>query len=159
MSGLVIGVDPGKSGALAVLDGSTLVAIHDMPVAGKIISPALLDELVHNHVDPLADAPYGVAVIEDVHAMPGQGVASMFSFGRSLGVVEGVLAGNGFGLRYVTPAAWKRAMRLTTDKGASRRRACELWPNRAAWFARVKDDGRAEAALIARWWIENGGMA
>lgn len=159
MSALVIGVDPGKSGAFAVLLGGALVAIHDMPVAGNIVSPALLDELVHNHVDPMADPPYGVAVIEDVHAMPKQGVSSSFSFGRSLGVIEGVLAGNGFGLRYVSPAKWKKALGLSADKGASRRRACELWPHRAAWFARVKDDGRAEAALIAHWWIQQQGRA
>jgi hypothetical protein len=56
----------------------------------------------------------------------------------------------------VSPAKWKKALGLSADKGASRRRAIELWPERAQWFARVKDDGRAEAALIAYWWLQHG---
>jgi crossover junction endodeoxyribonuclease RuvC len=100
-------------------------------------------------------------VIEDVHAMPKQGVSSSFSFGRALGVAEGVLAGNGLSLRYVSPAKWKKALGLSSDKGVSRRRAdkgvsrrraIELWPEHAKAFERVKDDGRAEAALLAWWW-------
>ena len=152
---MILGIDPGKSGAVAVLghDGA-LVAVHDMPIVGPIVSAVLLDELVHDYVDPLHDGPSGTAVIEDVHAMPKQGVTSSFSFGRSLGVAEGVLAGNGYSLRYVSPAKWKKALGLTSDKGVSRRRAIEVWPNRASWFARVKDDGRAEAALIALWWLQ-----
>lgn len=153
----IIGVDPGKSGAIAALDlAGRLLDVADMPVVGPIISATLLDEIVHNWADPLILPPYGVAVIEDVHAMPKQGVSSSFSFGRSLGVAEGVLAGGGWSVRYVSPAKWKRAMGLTADKGVSRRRAIELWPDKAKAFARVKDDGRAEAALIARWWLDNG---
>jgi crossover junction endodeoxyribonuclease RuvC len=149
---VIVGCDPGKSGALARLDESgRLWGVVDMPVVGPTISAHLLDEAVHDWIDPMFDPPYGVAVIEDVHAMPKQGVSSMFSFGRSLGVAEGVLAGNGLSLRYVSPAKWKRALGLTGDKGASRRRAIELFPDQAKLFARVKDDGRAEAALIA-WW-------
>lgn len=154
---MIIGVDPGKSGALARLDDAgRLLEVADMPVVGPIISAHLLDEIVHNWVDPMFDPPYGTAVIEDVHAMPKQGVSSVFSFGRSLGVAEGVLAGNGLSLRYVSPAKWKRALGLGNDKGVSRRRAIELWPEHAKAFARVKDDGRAEAALIAYWHVKHG---
>lgn len=153
---LVIGVDPGKSGAIAVLDRQgRLYDVHDMPVVGPIISAALLSEVVHNYIDPLSLPPYGTAVIEDVHAMPKQGVSSVFSFGRALGVVEGVMAGEGLALVYVSPAKWKKAMGLSADKGVSRRRAIEQWPHMAKSFARVKDDGRAEAALIALWWIRS----
>lgn len=149
---MIVGCDPGKSGALARLDDhGRLLEVADMPVVGPIISATLLDEIVHNWIDPMFDPPYGVAVIEDVHAMPKQGVSSVFSFGRALGVAEGVLCGNGLSVRYVSPAKWKRALGLTADKGVSRRRAIELWPDQAKAFARVKDDGRAEAALIA-WW-------
>ena len=149
---MIVGVDPGKTGALALLsDAGNLIAVEDMPVVGAIISPVLLAEIVHNWIDPFADPPYGTAVVEDVHAMPKQGVASMFSFGRSLGVAEGVLAGEGLAIQYVSPAKWKRALGLTNDKGASRRRAIELFPHLGSQFKRVKDDGRAEAALIA-WW-------
>jgi len=153
---IILGVDPGKSGAIAGLSlNGRLIGVDDMPVVGPIISPVLLDQLVHNYVDPLVDRP-GTAVIEDVHAMPKQGVSSVFSFGRALGVVEGVVAGNGFAVQYVSPAKWKRQLGLTNDKGTSRRRAIELWPERADWFKRVKDDGRAEAALIAYHWLHYG---
>jgi hypothetical protein len=98
----------------------------------------------------MGDELDGTAVIENVHAMPKQGVSSSFSFGRALGVAEGVLAGNGLSLRYVSPAKWKKALGLSADKGVSRRRAIELWPDHRKAFG-VKD-GRAEAALLAWWW-------
>ncbi len=153
---LIIGCDPGKSGAIAGLTfGGRLVGVDDMPVVGPIISPVLLDEAVHNYLDPLSTIQ-GHGVIEDVHSMPKQGVASSFSFGRSLGAAETALACNGLVLHYVSPARWKKALGLSQDKGASRRRAIELWPERADWFKRVKDDGRAEAALIAYWFLHHG---
>ena len=154
---VIVGVDPGKSGAVARLDDTgRLLEGADMPVVGQIISPVLLSEVVHNWIDPMFDPPFGMAVIEDVHAMPKQGVSSVFSFGRSLGVAEGVLAGEGLAITYVSPARWKRALGLTSDKGVSRRRAIELWPHMAKAFARVKDDGRAEAALIGYWYAKHG---
>ena len=152
---MILGIDPGKSGAIAAFtDGGRLVGIDDMPVAGNLVSAALLDEMLHNRIDPFADTP-GTAVIEQVHAMPGQGVSSSFGFGRSLGVLEGVLAGQGWRIVWVTPAKWKRALGLTADKDMSRKRALELWPEHAPLFARKKDDGRAEAALIAHWWLQS----
>ena len=153
---IVIGIDPGKGGAIAALDSyGVLLTVDDMPVTGKVVNGALVDELLGNWCDPLGDTE-PVVVIEDVHSMPKQGVASSFSFGRSLGVVEGVALGRGCSVRYVSPARWKRALGLTADKGTARRRAIELWPSKAALFARVKDDGRAEAALIAHWWLTHG---
>jgi crossover junction endodeoxyribonuclease RuvC len=142
-----IGVDPGKSGAVALLDGAgELIDVYDMPVVGGLVSAKLLAD-----AEDWANEMHGTVVIEDVHSMPKQGVASSFDFGRSKGVVEGVFAGAGRPLRYVSPAKWKKALGLTADKGTARRRAIELWPNHAAKFSRAKDDGRAEAALIA-WW-------
>ena len=152
---MILGVDVGKTGAIAALLDGQLAAVHDMPVAGNIVSAALLRDICDEYLYATLGGE-GIAIIEDVHAMPKQGVTSSFSFGRSLGVVEGVLAGAGWSLRYVSPAKWKRALGLTSDKGACRRRACELWPNQSPLFARVKDDGRAEAALIAHWWQTKG---
>lgn len=148
---ITIGVDPGKTGAIALVDaGGQLVTVHDMPLAGGIVSPHLLAQL-EGWQD---DTTFGTAVIEDVHSMPKQGVASSFGFGRSKGVAEGVFAGAGRPLVYVAPSVWKKALKLTADKDAARRRAIELWPAKASLFARVKDDGRAEAALIA-WWHQH----
>lgn len=153
---LIIGVDPGKSGALALLHhAGQLLSTIDMPVVGNIISPVLLDQALQIATAPFLATAFE-AVIEDVHAMPKQGVSSVFSFGRSLGVVEGVLAGQGWALHYVSPAKWKKQLGLSNDKGMSRRRAIELWPAKADLFKRVKDDGRAEAALIGLWFVQHG---
>ena len=152
---MIIGIDPGQTGALASLTANgTLNYVHDMPVLDKRISAPLLADILVPW-QPFAT----VCVIEDVHAMPKQGVTSSFNFGRGLGVIEGVALGAGIPVRYVSPAKWKRALGLTADKDASRRRACELWPSESARFARVKDDGRAEAALIAYWWLHCGERA
>ena len=118
---------------------------HDMPAADGHVSGALLADALEDVTD------LAVAWVEDVHSMPGQGVASTFKFGRSVGVVEGALSALGIPIRWVSPAKWKKAMGLPADKGAARRRAIELWPDHAHLFARVKDDGRAEAALIAEY--------
>jgi crossover junction endodeoxyribonuclease RuvC len=94
------------------------------------------------------------AVVEQVGAMPGQGVSSMFAFGQAYGMVLGVLAGLYIPVRTVTPASWKRAMKLNTGKDAARAEAARRWPQQAGEFRRVKDDGKAEAALIALWGLK-----
>ena len=151
----IVGVDPGARGALAIMsvDGQ-LLRLIDMPVVevkvGKAMKTRVSPELLAHELRAYMGEAH--AWVEQVTAMPGQGVSSMFSFGRSLGVAEGVLAGNGLSLRYVSPAKWKKALGLSADKGVSRRRAIELWPDHRKAFERVKDDGRAEAALLAWWW-------
>jgi crossover junction endodeoxyribonuclease RuvC len=150
---LFVGVDPGISGAIAILnkDGE-IVQLSDMPVTSvkvgsstkNIVSPqALADDLsiLRDH--------RSIALIEKVASRPGQGVSSVFGFGRSLGVVEGVLAGMGIPVEMISPAVWTKAMRVNSGKDGSRQRAMELWPKRAGDFKRVKDHGRAEASLIA----------
>jgi crossover junction endodeoxyribonuclease RuvC len=124
----------------------------------KDISPQLLAVQWANEIrGPLFDDDtFGVCVIEDVHSMPKQGVASSFKFGRGKGVVEGFFAGAGLPLRYVSPSKWKRDLGLTSDKGESRQRALELWPEHGSKFCRAKDEGRAEAALIGYWWVKHG---
>ena len=91
-----------------------------------------------------------VVVVENVHSMPKQGVASSFKFGRSLGAIEGVIGALSYPHVKMTPQAWKKEMSLIgKDKTASRALAKELWPNQAEHFQLVKHDGRADAALIA----------
>ena len=147
MPSYVVGVDPGMSGAIAILDGDELVVIHDMPVAGNDVSAQMLVAL-----ESWAEPIYGTVVIEDVHAMPRQGVSSSFKFGGAKRVVEGVFAQALRPVVFVAPQKWKRDLRLTKNKGACRQRASELWPSYASQFVRAKDDGRAEAALIAHWY-------
>lgn len=144
---LLIAVDPGASGAVAILKDRELVDVFDMPEHEGLVSGVLLAHRLEKH-HAFSFATASAAWIERVSAMPGQGVSSTFKFGRALGVVEGVLGAMRIPLHYVTPAKWKADAGLSKDKSASRRKACETWPEMAEHFARVKDDGRAEAALI-----------
>ena len=147
---VVIGVDPGAtSGAIACFVDSELLDAIDMPCADGIISGALLAvELREFAVAGFDSQP--TVVIERVHAMPKQGVSSTFKFGRSLGVIEGVIATLGWPTVWITPQAWKKHHGLIgTDKDAARLRALETWPEHAETFRRKKDGGRADAALIA----------
>lgn len=89
------------------------------------------------------------AYLERVATRPGEGHVGAFAFGRSFGMLEGVLAALGIAMTLITPGEWKKAHRIPADKGAARARAAQLWPGLAGTFSRVKDDGRAEAALIA----------
>lgn len=150
---ITVGIDPGLTGAIALVDSyGVLVDAYDMPVVGGLVSAHAIVDL-----EGWCEHDFGTVVIEDVHSMPKQGVASSFGFGRSKGVVEGVFAAQRLPIVYVSPQKWKKALGLTSDKGASRRRAIELWPAKGTkLFARVKDDGRAEAALIAYWWLQHG---
>lgn len=150
----IIGIDPGASGAIAILDvRGGLVDAWDMPTVeikvGKAMKKRVAPEAIAAELKMFA--PYCVAYIEKVSAMPGQGVSSMFAFGEAYGLVRGVLAGLGIPCTTVTPAVWTKAMRVAGGKDGSRQRAMELWPDKAQLFKRVKDDGRADAALIAAW--------
>lgn len=160
-----IGIDPGKSGALAVyMDGTWRVAdcplvetstkVRKNKTTGKVTktvkkeaSPVLMAGLIR---EAMQDGARVVVHIEKVSAMPGQGVTSMFSFGRNFGQWEGVVAAFGCALHYVTPQRWKKAMLAGQPKGkeASRMRALQLFPYLADELKRKKDDGRAEALLI-----------
>ena len=145
MSGpVILGVDPGKTGALAWHSGAGGLVVHDMPdLTGAALAACLADLI-------LEDGRPAEAWVEKVGAMPKQGVASTWKFAEGYGVILGVLGVLQVPVRLVTPAAWKKAAGLGKDKNASRQRAVELWPHCSHLFARVKDDGRAEAALIAR---------
>jgi crossover junction endodeoxyribonuclease RuvC len=144
---LTIGIDPGKHGAIALLDpAGHIIAIEDMPDATGAALGAQLRALI----DDFAPHEIDAAWVEQVHAMPKQGVSSTFTFGMGYGAILGALGALGVPVHHVTPAHWKRTQRVSKDKASSRQRAVELWPSEAGYFARVKDDGRAEAALIAR---------
>lgn len=142
---MIVGIDPGATGAIAWLDDfGRLIAVRDLPVVrGEGLMPAVLAEILREpHRTPIH------AFLERVAARPGAGVSGMFNFGRGYGMIEGVLAACGIPVTLVTPSKWKGSLRVPADKGACRARAAQLWPGLAGTFARSKDDGRAEAALI-----------
>lgn len=144
---IVVGIDPGLTGAAAKLVDGELIDVFDMPnYDGRVDARELSLRLRE------WGTPYMV-VIEDVHSMPGQGVSSTFKFGRSVGAIEGVIGALSYPHTRLTPQRWKQKMGLVgKDKDASRGMARELWPIYADQFARKKDDGRADAALIAEAW-------
>jgi len=141
----ILGIDPGVSGALAVYypDHPMIIAIHDMPVDGKAIDGYELAKIIRQYNPE-------VAFIEAVHSFSGQGVSSSFNFGCSYGVARGVVAACGIPTTLVSPQKWKRELELSKDKNQSLEMARMLWPD-SDKFKRKKDDGRAEAALIAMY--------
>lgn len=153
---LILAVDPGLTGALAWLDhrrdGSThLLAVADMPTAkakqGKTVKshvqPHVLAQLMGNPI-MRPDA----VVVEEVHALPGQGVTSMFRFGFVAGIVAGVAGGLGYPLHYMRINEWQPIAGVRKGDDAGRLRATQLFPERAMLFARKMDHNRADAALI-----------
>jgi crossover junction endodeoxyribonuclease RuvC len=153
MSAPVVGIDIGVTGAIAVMDESgALIAVHDMPcladgpVGRRSINAPLLSELLAK--------PHAVRVyIEHVGVRPQEGAVGAFAFGRCRGVVEGACAALCLSVTFLTPPVWKRIIGIPPGKNGAkdmaRSEAIRRWPAHASLFARVKDDGRAESALIA----------
>jgi crossover junction endodeoxyribonuclease RuvC len=151
---LIYGIDPGFTGAIALYWPDTgKLEVHDMPVMKNPKGKTIINP--HGVLDILANkGGKSLAVIEQVGAMPGQGVSSMFRFGEGYGHLQMACAASKLALKYVTPATWKKHFNLSRDKGVSRGVAMQRFPDQAQQFSRVKDDGRAEAALIALYGAE-----
>jgi crossover junction endodeoxyribonuclease RuvC len=159
---ITYGIDPGLSGAIAALFDGVPFLVYDMPTmarkSGKQevscagIAHAIWE--VNNYPGSVGTSQH--AVIELVGGNPiggrKQGTTSMFNFGKSCGRIEGVIVGKGIPLVEVTPVVWKRHHGLVgADKDASRGVVMRRWPEAAKWVTRKKDDGRADAILIAAW--------
>lgn len=157
---IVAGVDPGATGAIFVLDTTNRqMHVYDMPTIEYIdskrrklqrVDPMAAErvmaqhELVHGRID--------IACVEKVGAMPNQGLSSTFAFGRAAGVIEGVMAAHAVQLITLRPQEWQQLARVKGGeqvKDNAREKAMLLFPERAEWFKRKKDSGRADAALIA----------
>jgi len=145
----LIGVDPGVSGAIVMLEDGVPIEWMAMPTmkvgsATRVNASALAEFLKDSYGDHV--------YIEQVGAMPGQGVSSMFSFGHSTGTVMGVLGAIGIPHTLVTPQAWKKAAGLIgKDKDAARSRAIQLWPDWREMDLKGRGQALADAALIARY--------
>jgi len=153
-----IGVDPGLSGAIAAYcpDNENLIyfATPTLEITRNGKKKRAFDhqELARKMdeiVDLIGANNIKRVVIEKVGAMPGQGVSSMFSFGTSYGAVVQAIADHFLRIEHVTPQVWKKAMKVTADKDSSRARASQLLPRHCGAWSRVKDDGVAEATLMA----------
>jgi crossover junction endodeoxyribonuclease RuvC len=155
---IFVGIDPGLGGAVAVLHPDGAISLHDTPtILVKKTSGKKRHYLPAEMVGVLLLAKnrspgWDIRVaLENIAARPGQGVTSMFSMGRGLGLWEGLLAGLGIPYELVTPRVWKASFGLGKDKGESIIRAQQLFPRAEVELRRRKDDGRAEALLIAEW--------
>lgn len=141
---IVLGIDPGASGALAFYwpEAPGLVVIEDMPVVNGQVSGALLADMIRRY-EPTE------AMVELTASRPGQGVSSTFKFGFSTGIIHGTLGALNIPFSLVTPAKWKRRMGLSSEKEAARAMAVRTFPAIAPKFYRTKDHNRAEACLLA----------
>lgn len=149
---IVAGIDPGKTGALVVLHPDNSGLVYSVPLMSKGKSEPAWSEWSTTWREALGSKfePVDMIVIENVHARPGQGVTSMFNFGKSLGFVHALATTAGVPVHWVTPSVWKGKMGLLkADKSASREEVRRLLPKLSHTVTRVKDDGVAEAALLA----------
>lgn len=145
----VLGIDPGLSGAFVLLEDGKPIEWGTMPTmaegSNKRVNGAALASV-------LRFAKIDVAYMEQVNAMPGQGVASMFTFGHAAGTVRGVLGALEIPVRMVTPQAWKKAVGLLNkDKDAARSLAIQIWPEWRVLDKKGEGQALADAALIARY--------
>lgn len=154
---IILGCDPGLSGALALLSDSGSTALLDMPtVSVKRNGKAKRDIDYRGLGDILYKLTPGKAYVEKVGTRPGQGVSSQGAFMKATGAVLGALGALGWDIEEVPPQTWKRALGLTgKEKDSARLLAIELFPKSAKDLARKKDGGRGDAACIAYWAREN----
>jgi crossover junction endodeoxyribonuclease RuvC len=156
---LVVGVDPGLSGALCFLDLHSPAAVKtvDMPVHNLVRGGAKKREVDTATLAALLSRPLDHAFVEQAGAMPRQGVSGVFAFGKCFGIVLGVLAARAVPLTLVSPIRWKRALGVPAAKDGARARASQLLPAAAEQWRLARHDGRAEAALIALWGLRELG--
>lgn len=152
----VIGIDPGLDGALAWLSGDILETF-DVPTLEMSRNSKAKREVDHYALARILDeltgrtltAPH--VIIEQVGSMPGQGVSSVFSFGKTYGTLIGVCAGNYLPITFVAPQTWKKALHVPAAKDGARAVASATFPRHGDQWPLKKHDGRAEAALIASY--------
>ena len=151
----IIGIDPGVSGGIAILDDLKIYDIFDMPIMSEgkknknQLNSAQLVNILNKHVLKKENT---FVIVEQVSAMPGQGVTSMFNFGQTFGSIKGICAALGLPIFYVRPAKWKKHFELiNSSKDASRTKVIEMYPSISSRLTKKKDVNKADAILIARY--------
>ena len=152
---LIIGIDPGIKGAICFFENGEVKDVIDMPTMqdGKKNKKQINGNQIYNEISSrivnLEQTKINV-VVEQVSAMPGQGVTSMFNFGQSFGVIKGVCAAMQLPIFFVRPAKWKKYFDLiNSQKDASRTKAIEMFPKISSNLSKKKDSNKADAILIA----------
>jgi crossover junction endodeoxyribonuclease RuvC len=157
---LIIGIDPGISGAICFFENGKILDVIEMPtmnegkknkrqVNGAQIYNEISKRINKTHIEDVR------VVVEQVSAMPGQGVTSMFNFGQSFGIIKGICSAMQLSLYFVRPTKWKKYFNLiNSEKDASRTRAIEVFPYFSAELSKKKDSNKADAILIASFYHE-----
>ena len=156
---LIIGIDPGISGSICFFKDGRILEVIEMPVMteGKKNKKQVNGAQIYNEflkrIDKKDDEIR--VVIEQVSAMPGQGVTSMFNFGQSFGILKGICSAMQLPMFFVRPAKWKKYFNLiNSQKDASRTRAIEIFPYFSSQLSKKKDANKADAILIASFYYE-----
>ena len=157
---LIIGIDPGLSGSICFFGDGKIIDIIEMPTMaeGKKNKRQVNGSQIYNEISKRVknfDKQNIRVIIEQVSAMPGQGVTSMFNFGQSYGILKGICSAMQLPMYFVRPAKWKKYFNLiNSEKDASRTRAIEIFPYFSSHLSRKKDSNKADAILIASFYYE-----
>ena len=157
---LIIGIDPGISGSICFFQDGKITDVVEMPTMteGKKNKKQVNGSQIFNEISSRIkkiDKKDIKVVIEQVSAMPGQGVTSMFNFGQSFGILKGICSAMQLPMYFVRPAKWKKYFNLiNSEKDASRTRAIEVFPYFSSQLSRKKDSNKADAILIASFYYE-----
>lgn len=162
---LVIGIDPGISGSICFFQDGKIIDVVEMPtmIEGKKNKKQVNGSQIFNEISERIkkiDKKDIKVIIEQVSAMPGQGVTSMFNFGQSYGILKGICSAMQLPMYFVRPAKWKKYFNLiNSEKDASRTRAIEIFPYFSVQLSRKKDSNKADAILIASFYYETYKLA
>ena len=157
---LVIGIDPGISGSICFFQDGKIIDVVEMPIMieGKKNKKQVNGSQIFNEISyriKKIDKKDIKVVIEQVSAMPGQGVTSMFNFGQSFGILKGICSAMQLPMYFVRPSKWKKYFNLiNSEKDASRTRAIEIFPYFSAQLSKKKDNNKADAILISSYFFE-----
>ena len=157
---LIIGIDPGISGSICFLQDGKILDVIEMPTMteGKKNKKQVNGSQIYNEICKIKnniETQDIRVVIEQVSAMPGQGVTSMFNFGQSFGILKGISSAMQLPVYFVRPAKWKKYFNLiNSEKDASRTRAIEIFPYFSSQLSKKKDSNKADAILIASFYYE-----
>ena len=157
---LIIGIDPGISGSICFFENGKILDVIEMPTMteGKKNKRQVNGAQIYNEILKRIEKKekYNIRIIiEQVSAMPGQGVTSMFNFGQSFGILKGICSAMQLPMFFVRPAKWKKYFGLiNSEKDASRTRAIEMFPYFSSHLSKKKDSNKADAILIASFYYE-----
>ena len=157
---LIIGIDPGISGSICFFEEGKILDVIDMPTMteGKKNKRQVNGAQIYNEISKRvkkSEKENIRVIIEQVSAMPGQGVTSMFNFGQSFGILKGICSAMRLPMYFVRPTRWKKYFNLlNSEKDASRTRAIEIFPYFSSQLSKKKDSNKADAILIASFYHE-----